>query len=566
MAGALIMMRRNKLLLLIASLATLLLLGAAAWQENVQREWRRIQRDLRSRLQPSAAAGFPVQLRQIVIPRLGATDRCVSCHVGMAPGEPGIPGDRVFAPHKNVVHDPADFGCVVCHGGQGRATDRQEAHGRAEFWPTPMLPREYSYAGCGACHTHLAVPGRVLLERGAALVERYDCFACHALDGRGGTLRPGEKADRAPAPDLSRAGAAGYDPGWYEKHLARTGAGEERWIGAFRPIDGEDREAIRVFLSSRVGAPGLVESKALFHSLGCRGCHKVGGVGGDDGPDLTQEGEKDPGRLDFTHVPGGRSLPAWLAEHFRAPATVVPGSAMPTLGLGEEPIRSLTFYMMSLRRSETPEAYWPKDRIRAERFGEREFSKDGATLFGTFCAACHGPSGQGMRYPGMTAFPAIGSPGFLSLASDDFIRNTVRRGRPGRRMPAWGEKEGGLLPDEIAAVAAYVRSLGGGVQPERDPLPARWVREDARAGVSLYADNCASCHGAKGEGKEGIALANPVLLSSATDTYLVETILRGRNGTSMPAFGASSTVHATIARREAESIVAFIRTWEEKTK
>jgi hypothetical protein len=46
----------------------------------------------------------------------------------------------------------------------------------------------------------------------------------------------------------------------------------------------------------------------------------------------------------------------------------------------------------------------------------------------------------------------------------------------------------------------------------------------------------------------------------------METILRGRGGTSMPSFGASSTVHATIARREAESIVAFIRTWEEKTR
>ena len=84
--------------------------------------------------------------------------------------------------------------------------------------------------------------------------------------------------------------------------------------------------------------------------------------------------------------------------------------------------------------------------------------------------------------------------------------------------------------------------------------------------AAIWAQNCASCHGAKGEGKEGTALANPVLLSSATDTYLVETILRGRSGTSMPSFGASSAVHATIARREAESIVAFIRTWEEKKR
>ena len=560
-------MKNNKVLLLLASLATLLLLGIGAWQENVQREWRRIQRGYRSRLQPAAARAFPMQLRQIVVPRLGATDRCVSCHVGMAPGEQGIAGDPVFAPHRDVVHDPAEYGCVVCHGGQGRATDGDEAHGRAPFWPTPMLPKDLSYAGCGACHTHLAVPSRLLLQRGAALIERYDCFACHRLDGRGGTIRPGETAAQAAAAkDLSRSGAGGYDPAWYGKHLDHARQGEGRWSDAFGPLPASDQEAIRVFLSSLSGAPGLVESKALFHSLGCRGCHKVGGVGGDDGPDLTREGEKDPGRLDFTHVPGGKSLPAWIAQHFRAPAVVVPGSAMPTLGLGEDAIRLLTFYMMSLRRSDLPEAYWPKDRILAERFGEREFAKDGATLFGTFCAACHGPQGQGMRYPGASAFPAIGNPDFLAIASDDFIRNTVRRGRPGRRMPAWGEKEGGLRAGEIEAVSGYVRRLGGGIVTEPDPLPARWVTADARGGVSLYAENCASCHGEKGEGKEGTALANPVLLSSATDTYLVETILRGRRGTAMPAFGASSTVHATIARREAESIVAFIRTWEEKQK
>jgi mono/diheme cytochrome c family protein len=54
-----------------------------------------------------------------------------------------------------------------------------------------------------------------------------------------------------------------------------------------------------------------------------------------------------------------------------------------------------------------------------------------------------------------------------------------------------------------------------------------------------------------------------VLLRSATDRYLVETIARGRRGTSMAAFAAGSTTHATLSAAEIESIVAFIRTWEE---
>jgi mono/diheme cytochrome c family protein len=558
-------MRANKYLLLLSSLATLALLLVAAYQENVAREWRGLQRDYRAALAPAQAQEFAVQLRQVYAPALRATDRCISCHVGMAPGESGLDGKRLFAKHPDVVHDPLQYGCVVCHGGQGRATGRDDAHGIAPHWPEPMTPRRYAFAGCGSCHTHLAVPNLTTMKRGRALVERYDCLACHDLDGRGGTLRPGAEETPA-APDLSRTGAKGFDQGWYDAHLAqRAAAGSGRWWNSFGPIPRNDRDAIDVFLSSRVGAPGLVEAKAIFHSLGCRGCHKIGGVGGDDGPDLTIEGQKDPARLDYSQVAGPRTLASWLAEHFRAPAQVVPGSQMPALGLTEEQIDALTLYMMSLRRSEYPEAFWPKDRIRAERFGEREFSAEGATLYGTFCAACHGPKGEGMRYPGVTAFPAIGNPDFLAIASDRFIADTVRHGRPGRRMPAWGEAEGGLRPVEIDAVVAHVRSLGNGIPSPAEDEPRRWAKRDPAEGARSYADNCASCHGKQGEGIEGPALSNRNLMTSATDRYLFETIRRGRRGTSMPGFGAAATTHRLLADEEIESIVSFIRTWEERS-
>jgi len=551
--------RRNKLLLLIASLGTLALLGTAAYQETIAREWRRLQRDYRGKLDPAHAADFAVHLRQVYVPALAATDRCISCHVGMAPGETGVDGDRVFGRHPDVVHDPADYGCVICHDGQGRATESAAAHGDVEFWPHPMLPEKYAFAGCGSCHTHLAVPNLGELGRGRQLVERNDCLACHRLDGRGGTLRPG--TEPVVAPDLSRTGGTGYDRDWYVKHRAHhDAAAGGLWRASFGEIPDGDRAAIETFLDSRVGAPGLVEAKAVFHSLGCRGCHKIAGVGGDDGPDLTREGEKDPGLTNFRHVRGEHTIANWLGEHFRAPATVVPGSAMPQLGLTEAQVDALTFYMLSLRRSDQREAYWPKDRIRAERFGAREFATDGATLFGTFCAACHGPAGEGMRYPGMAAFPAIGNPDFLAVASDRFLTETVTHGRPGRRMPAWGE--GGLRPEEVTAVVGFVRSLAGRTPAPVDAEPYRWAKGDAAAGAELYAGTCASCHGEKGEGKEGPALANPRFLAAATDTYLAETIRRGRRNTSMPAFGSASPQHRVLDDREIAAVVSFVRTWE----
>ena len=58
------------------------------------------------------------------------------------------------------------------------------------------------------------------------------------------------------------------------------------------------------------------------------------------------------------------------------------------------------------------------------------------------------------------------------------------------------------------------------------------------------------------------ALKNPVLLEHATDTYLVETIGRGRNGTSMPSFRVGSTTHRQLAEDEIHDVVAFVREWE----
>lgn len=553
-------MKKNKYLLLSSSLGVLALLMIAAVQENFLKEWRLIQKSARNEGGP-----IPVHLRQTVVPSLKATDRCVSCHVGMAAGEQGITGPDVVAAHRPVVHDPAEFGCTVCHGGQGRATEKADAHGDVHFWPEPMIPARYAYAGCGGCHTHIRVPDQVTLRRGQSLVEQHDCLACHSIDGRGGTIRPGAAAGIA-GPDLSHVGAKGYDARWYETHLGKhQEANDGPWKSSFAPLDEAGRQAMEVYLSSRVGAPELVEAKALFHSLGCRGCHKVGGVGGDDGPDLTRVGQKDPGQLDFSHVPGKPTLANWLAEHFRAPAKVVPGSQMPVLGLSEREIDLLTFYMLSLRRSDFPEAWWPKDRIRAERFGEREFATDGATLYGTFCAACHGPAGEGMRYAGMADFPAIMNPDFLAVASDEFLAETIRRGRPGRRMPAWGDSEGGLRPEEIQTLVAYLRKAGGGAEPApatTRPAERRWVKADAPAGGRLYATYCAGCHGLRGEGIEGPALNNAVFLETASDTYLVETIGRGRRGTLMIGFGSASPLNPALTAEEIESIVAFIRTWE----
>jgi len=57
---------------------------------------------------------------------------------------------------------------------------------------------------------------------------------------------------------------------------------------------------------------------------------------------------------------------------------------------------------------------------------------------------------------------------------------------------------------------------------------------------TLYAENCAGCHGAEGRGGAAIALANPVYLAIADDAAIRRVIANGVRGTAMPAFAESA--------------------------
>jgi hypothetical protein len=85
------------------------------------------------------------------------------------------------------------------------------------------------------------------------------------------------------------------------------------------------------------GAPVLVQGRQLYLQRGCIACHRIRGVGGTLGPDLTFVGNR-------------RHDPEWLLHHFRDPQAVSPGSVMPPFKqLPEAELKALTVYMLSLR-------------------------------------------------------------------------------------------------------------------------------------------------------------------------------------------------------------------------
>lgn len=175
----------------------------------------------------------------------------------------------------------------------------------------------------------------------------------------------------------------------------------------------------------------------------------------------------------------------------------------------------------------------------------------GAEPYAKYCALCHGAAGEG--YLADDA-PALRNATLLTLSSDAFLEHAIRRGRPGTTMSPWATDRGGPLDIATArSIVSYLRSLTPHVPID---LTGLQVRGDAVAGVRVYAEHCAGCHGAKGEGGRYVNLANPELLASASDGFLLRSIEQGRPGTPMPAFAGALTA------TEMANVVTLVRSWQ----
>lgn len=186
---------------------------------------------------------------------------------------------------------------------------------------------------------------------------------------------------------------------------------------------------------------------------------------------------------------------------------------------------------------------------------------DGAKLFSQNCAVCHGEQGTG----GIGVPLALAS--FQATISDDYIRKTIRLGRPGRVMPAFTQ----LSDEEVSAVVKYVRTWNKGPAITYTNKP---VKGNPARGKQLFAQHCASCHGAQGDGGKGTgvtfsrprdlpivapALHNPGFLASATDEMIKATLIKGRQGTPMISF-----IKAGLTETDINDIVSYVRSFEQQ--
>jgi ubiquinol-cytochrome c reductase cytochrome c subunit len=129
--------------------------------------------------------------------------------------------------------------------------------------------------------------------------------------------------------------------------------------------------------------------------------------------------------------------------------------------------------------------------------------KQGRELFLVGCAFCHGNNGQGVKtLDGKQLGPSLVGVG---AAAVDFQVGTGRMPavQPGAQIP---QKEVVYTPEEIAALSAYVASLGPGPAiPNPEDYSLEGMTEEERQaaiarGGQIFLTNCTACHNFEGSG------------------------------------------------------------------
>ncbi|MFZ0533175.1 MAG: c-type cytochrome [Anaerolineales bacterium] len=157
---------------------------------------------------------------------------------------------------------------------------------------------------------------------------------------------------------------------------------------------------------------------------------------------------------------------------------------------------------------------------------------DGQALFKQYCSNCHGE-----RIPPAT--------------NVDQASQTIATGGAHLTMPVWGTV---LTQAQIDALVNFIVSSSQGTSIQR--------------GQTLFAQNCAVCHGELGEGGPNPANPNQLIaaigtaefLNTRDDTTLFQIISQGQPDQGMSPFGSANG--GNLDDDQINSIVAYLRSWQ----
>ena len=519
----------------VVSLALLISLAIAP-AKNYFSDWRHYQKSYlkiaAQRQSGTLVRSFQHGIRQIWVPKLDVVDRCESCHVNMEGSLLGATS-QPFRKHPPIPHHLDQFGCVICHRGQGRATSVEEAHYTTEAWEQPLLPARYLESGCGQCHLG-GLAGTPRLNQGRKLLSTMGCVHCHTVkQPDGNVLKPDD--DPPPLTHIAEKTSREWIYAWIKDPQAYAVSAtmpnfqlsdqDAADISAFLISQSTPSAAAHVDVKTSAGAKAVdpTEAATLYGASFCSSCHaeqNAAGilVGGDFGPELTKVGSK--------------VKPEWLRRWLNNPENYEPGTRMPHYRLDEKQIDLLSSFLLAKKDDDfLANVHLPAADAASVAHGKKLVTESG-------CAACHQINGV---TPPQNFAPDLSRVGSRALAQvvfapgmkhnlPDYIAGKIHDPRsfgPALKMPKFALTDAQI---DALSTALLAQTDRGAELPTDLIIPAKRPSDyqpGGNAGQLMTDLRCLSCHTINGHG--GDMAPDLSWEGSAVQRTWLETFLKNPN-------------------------------------
>ena len=495
-----------------ASVSILLaIVASVAPTRDLFSEWRHYQRSYRRLIvqRPDAARlqrRFQSGIQQIWIPEQNVVDRCTTCHVALQENVLADQRTQPFRPHPPMPHALNEFGCVICHHGQGAATNVSEAHFSTKAWEQPILPARYLEASCGQCHME-PLKGTPQLNLGRRLLARFGCAHCHAITQADGSLIV--PVDEPPSLDhIAEKTTREWLFAWIKNPQAygvfstmpnfRFSDQEAADIANFLISQSTTSENSKVPLASMPlpsAEQAAVDGAGLYGQLFCASCHATQNskgilMGGDLAPELTRVGNK--------------VNPDWLRRWLRAPQGYDSKTRMPRYRYDDKQLALLTAYLLTKKDDDfLANVHLAPSNAESVARGKKLTSDYG-------CAACHRINGIPPPEGFAPDLSRIGSKplfqvGFLRDMPEtlpDYIFRKIRDPRafgPALKMPRFTLADNQVEALTTALLAQTDRAVSMPPELVRS-IPHAKYHPGGDAGRLMEDLRCQSCHTINGNG------------------------------------------------------------------
>jgi len=562
--------KRFKFIVLITSGISVCFFLLALYEENVTREWRQYQRTFKSlrmalaedEKEKLAVDRLSIQIRQIALDGLRTTDRCTTCHLGIA--DPACKTlDIPFKTHSQQFlqdHPVEEFGCTVCHGGYGALLEKEKLCAPVDHSPsrTTILPLKYAQSRCGVCHLAIFTDSPMIkmaprLVKGIQIIRRKGCLSCHSIRGTGGVLGPeltrqGEKTRFEY--DFQHVTGEHTGTHWLQEHFVdpqQISPGSQMFKFGFNENEIDAMTTLLLGLTVPDFTPRYLDIEILKELKGdrkrlmgavafnyfCATCHGAQGEGQDQ--KIHGVGFPRLNNQDFLAVASHEML-EYTLRNGRGDRMMTPWAPKRS-GLQDDEIQQL---LNHVRKWKIPSPEF------LEFDARRGDVPEGRTLFKSHCSFCHGGNGEG----GLG--PALNNQDLLILATRRFLFDTIVSGRANTAMPSWSRFTGAAMEDILAFIRQWQRESS--IRLSEEP-----VSGDAARGKPFFNDLCSRCHGEYGQGGVGPAILNRDFLNAASDHYIIQTISRGHRNTGMVGWHQDLRGSARLNYDDIHNIVVWMR-------